>query len=110
MWTKPPVLFPLVALFHVGLLIYLVYDTIVNPVLGGVMMQPVIMLAYTIAWLFACDMKRWAALLYIGLTSANLLVRFLIVDPQMINNFTDTLFPADVLFTFFVMFYFKKFQ
>lgn len=109
-WQKPPIAFPLIALFHVGLLLYLVYDTIVDPVYSGIMAQPVIMLLYTAAWLFVCDMKKWAALVYIALTTLNLLVRFLVVDPSLLNNYTDTLFPADVLFTFFVMFYYKRFE
>lgn len=110
MWQKPPIVFPLVALFHVGVLLYLLYDAIADPVYGAVMMQPVLMLLYTVAWLFVCDMKKWAALVYIGLTTMNLLLRFTLVDPSMLNNYTDVLFPADVLFTFFVMFYFKRFQ
>lgn len=110
MWQKPPVAFPLIALFHVGLLLYMVYDTIAEPVYGGVMAQPAIMLLYTIAWLFVCDMKKWAALTYIALTTLNLLLRFLVTDMSILNSYTDTLFPADVLFTFFVMFYYKRFE
>lgn len=109
-WQKPPILFPLVALFHVALLLYMVYDTIADPVGGWILMQPVIMLLYTVFWLFACDMKKWAAIGYILLTTANLALRFVLKDPSALNNFTDTLFPADALFTFFLMFYFKRFE
>lgn len=73
-------------------------------------MQPVSMLLYTIAWVFVCDMKRWAALVYIALTTTNLLLRFLMTDISLLNSLTDVLFPADVLFTFFVMYYFKYFK
>lgn len=110
MWRKPPVIFPWIGLFHVGMLLYLVGNTITDPVYGWILMQPVLMLLYTIFWLYSCDLKKWAALSYMGLTTLNLLVRFLVTDKIFLNNFTDTIFPADMMFTFFVMYYFKKFE
>ncbi len=110
MWQKPPVVFPWIALFHAGFLLYLLYDSIADPVGGLILFQPLIMLLYTVAWLFVCDMKRWAAISYIAITTLNLLLRFALTDTMDKVYFTDTIFPADVLFTFFVMFYFKKFE
>lgn len=92
------------------MLLYLIYDSFADPVGGLILVQPVAMLLYTLAWLFVCDMRRWAALMYIALTTLNLLLRFMLTDTMDKVYFTDTLFPADVLFTFFVMFYFKRFN
>ncbi|MCB0697132.1 MAG: hypothetical protein KDC07_07190 [Chitinophagaceae bacterium] len=110
MWQKPPVVFPWIAIFHVGFLLYLLYDNIVDPVGGLILVQPLIMLLYTISWLFVCDMKKWAAITYIGLTTLNLALRFVLTDQMDKVYFTDTIFPADALFTFFIMFYFRKFE
>lgn len=110
MWQKPPILFPLVALFHIGLLIYYIADTLADP--NGMLIwgQSVFMLLYTIFWLFCCDLRRWAALGYIAMTTLNLVLRFVLTDTMDLVYFTDTLFPVDILFTFFVMFYFKRFD
>ncbi len=110
MWQKPPVLFPWVAVFHVGILLYMIYDSIVDPIGGLILMQPFLMLLYTISWIFCCDLKKWAALSYLGLTTLNLILRFTLSDNMDRTYFTDVLFPVDMLFTFFIMFYFKKFD
>ena len=106
---KPPVLFPLVALFHTGLLLYGVYEYSSEP-LGKIWVQPLWLLAYAIRWLFICDMKKWAAYAYISLTALNLILRFVLKTPMDIVYYTDALFPADILFTFFVFFYFRRFE
>lgn len=109
-WKKSPAVFPWIGIFHVGLLLYMLYSYIADPVSGWILMQPVFMVTFTIIWLFVCDMKKWAAFAYLGLTTLNLILRFVVTDQSILNNFTDTLFPADILFTFFVMFYFKQFD
>ena len=53
---KPPVIFPWVALFHIGILLFSVYLFSSEPIDAWV--QPLWMLAYTVCWLFVCDMKR----------------------------------------------------
>ncbi len=102
--------FPLVALFHVGMLVYTVVQFTGEPFPSAIWVQPLWWLAYTVSWIFVCDMKRWAALVYIALTTLNLILRFVVKDTIWLNDFTDALFPADVLFTFFVMFYFRRFD
>ena len=105
-FTKPPILFPMVALFHVGVLGYNIYIYSTEPLL----IQLIWLLLYTVSWIFVCDLKRWASIMYMALTTLNLLLRFVLKSPIEASNFTDALFPADILFTFFVMYYFKKFD
>jgi len=107
---KPPVLFPLVALFHIVMLGYSIwnYHTEPFPSIGWV--QPLWMLCYTISWIFVCDMKRWAMYVYMGLTTLNLILRVYVTSPTLRSDFTDTLFPLDILFTFFLMVYYKRFE
>ncbi len=109
-WKKAPVLFPLAALYHVVMLAYSVHTYSSEPFPSKGWVQPLWMLCYTVAWLFVSDMKRWAALTYLGLTTLNLVLRFALTDINQLSYYTDTLFPIDVLFTFFVMFYFKRFD
>ncbi|MCD6062244.1 MAG: hypothetical protein K0R82_155 [Flavipsychrobacter sp.] len=103
-------LFPLVALFHIGLLLYSIYDYSSEPFGSAIWVQPLWLLAYAISWLFICDMKKLAAYSYIGLTALNLILRFVLKSPTDLAYFTDALFPADILFTFFVLYYFKSFE
>ena len=109
-WQKPPVLFPWVALFHVVMLCYSIWNFSSEPFPSIGWMQPFIMLLYTVSWIFACDLKRWAALVYIALTTLNLVLRFMLTSQHDLAVYTDVLFPIDILFTFFVMFYFKRFD
>ncbi len=105
---KPPALFPWVALFHIAMLLFSIWNYRTEPFPSMVWLQPLWMLCFTVSWIFICDMKRWAAMVYIGLTTLNLFLRFYLKDPMLLNNLTDTLFPIDILFTFFVMFYFRQ--
>lgn len=107
-WQKPPIAFPWIAIGHVAYLLYLVYDAIADPIGGLLLVQPLYMLAYTIAWLFVCDMKKWAGYAYVGLTTLNLVLRMTLVNEMDKVYFTDVIFPVDILFTFFVLFYYKK--
>ncbi len=109
-WQKPPIAFPLIGLAHVVYLVYLVYDAIAEPVGGMILAQPLIMLLYTASWLFVCDMKKWAAITYMALTTVNLWMRFMLDDEMSRVYFTDVLFPADIVFTIISMLYFKKFD
>ncbi|WP_276133539.1 hypothetical protein [Polluticoccus soli] len=107
---KPPVLFPLVALFHIGLLLYSIYDYSSEPLSSPIWLQPIWLLAYAVSWLFICDMRKWAAYAYLGLTALNLILHFALKSPTDLAYFTDALFPVDILFSFFVLFYFRYFE
>lgn len=103
---KPPVLFPLVALFHIGLLVFSIYNASTEPLSSLIWLQPLWMLAYTFAWLFVCDMKRWAAYAYIGVTTLSLLLHFLAKN----ELYHSDLFLLDAIFAMIVMAYIKRFS
>lgn len=103
---KPPVVFPLVALFHIGLLVFSIYNASTEPLSSLIWLQPLWMLAYTITWLFICDMKRWAAYAYICVTTLSLLLHFLIKE----ELYHSSLFLIDAIFAMIVMAYIKRFS
>ena len=109
-WLTPPIAFPLILLFHVGLLGYFVYDNIVDPVGVKLWITPAWMLLYTLCWAFVCDLKKWAALAYMGVTTINLIARMLITDGAIESDYLSDLFPADVIFTIIAMVYYKRFE
>jgi hypothetical protein len=109
-WKKPPLLFPLIAVFHFIWLAYSIWNYNSEPFPSVAWVQPLWILAYAVSWLFTCDLKKWAALAYIGLATLNMSLRFILTSPTDLSNFTDTIFPIDVLFCFFLLFYFRKFE
>ena len=106
---KPPLLFPLVALFHIVLLVYTIWAERNVPLFAIEWLQPLWMLAYTAFWLYVCDMRRWAAIGYLVTTSLNLALLLALKGEQR-ELITNALFPIDVLFSFFVLFFYKRFQ
>lgn len=109
-WTKPPVLFPLVALFHFVILGYTVWLKHSFPFPSEYWISSLWLLLYTISWLFACDLKRWAALTYIGLTVVNIILQLTLKSPYDLALYTPSFFLIYVLFSFFILFYYKAFK
>lgn len=107
---KPPILFPLVALFHVLAFAYSLWSVHDVPFPAIDWLQPLWMLCFTACWLAACDLRRWGALGYILFTTINIILRFAVKSPIEQDVLTNALFPADILFSFFIMFYFRRFR
>jgi hypothetical protein len=107
---KPPLLFPLVALFHLFMLIYSTWIVHTEPFPSIRYLQPLWLFAYTICWIFVCDMRRLAALGYIMVTILNIILLVTIKSRDMKELYTASLFPMDILFSFFVLFYYKRFD
>lgn len=106
---KPPVIFPWVALFHIAMLLFQVWLYHDSPFPSKDWIQPAWMLVYTIAWLFVCDMRKWAALLYIALSMGNLVLYLNTVNTH-ISPYYSPIYLIDMLFSFFLLFYYKRFD
>ncbi|MGN6568181.1 MAG: hypothetical protein ACTHJ0_09525 [Flavipsychrobacter sp.] len=104
---KPPQLFPLVALFHIAMLIYTIWNDIGESYLW---IQILWIVGYTIFWFFICDMRKWAAIGYLSLTVIDLILRFALKSPNDLAIYVSDMFILDVLFSFFVLFYYKRFD
>lgn len=105
---KPPLLFPLVALFHFFALIFALWNVHSSPFGTLEWLQPLWILAYTICWVFICDMRKWAAIGYILLTSVDIIL-YVSRSSNIAASQLTMLFPTDVLFCFFVLFYYRRF-
>lgn len=108
LWTKPPVIFPMVALFHLLITIHAFWtfkDILSIDALAWA--HPVCLLLYTIIWISLCDLKKWAAFAYVGLMCVNLCLHYFVPPAE---GFSTALFPADLIFSFLVLIYFKRFE
>ena len=106
---KPPALFLWVALFHIAMLVFQLwlYHDIPFPSTGW--LQPAWIMAYTIAWIFVCDMRKWAALLYIGLVVLDLVLFLTLKTEAGRDHYLSAMFIIDVLFGFIILMYYPKF-
>lgn len=105
---KPPVLMPFVAAAHLLWLLFTVRSCISVP-LGIGWLQALWMLGYFVCWLAACDLRRWGAIGYVVLTITNTSIYLLQKNVFQRELYTSSLFLLDALFSFYLIFYFRRF-
>jgi hypothetical protein len=114
MWDGLPVLFPMVALFHVAILLITVIGFAQSGTLGDFVTRGTCLelLLYTVLWVLVCLRYRWAAIGYVVLTSVNLALQYLTPAGSIWKSVADAMepghLPVDVLFCFFLLFYYKR--
>ena len=109
-WTKPPILFPLVALFHLLMLFYSIWNYREFPFPSESWISTAWILSYTICWIFICDLRHWALLTYIGLTALSVILQFTLKFRSEVDLYTPTFYIIYILFCVFLVFYYKKFR
>jgi len=107
---KPPVLFPLVGLFHVLLLARTIWDDRHVPVTDIAWVEVLWMTAYTMFWLAACDMRKWGALAYMLLTATDACVYLAVRNHLLPIDAISNMFLIDALFSVFLLYYYKRFN
>ena len=105
--TKPPVVFPLVALFHFILLGMSLVSMIKAPAFITEL-SALWMLGYTIAWLGATAMRKWGAILYILITTADVVTWYSATTASDKTLLTSNLFLISLIFSFFIILYYRK--
>ena len=108
--TKPPLMFPLVGLFHVLWLIWTIYSSFGETLGKEELISIFWMAGYTIFWLGACNLKRWGALGYMGLTLLNAILFVTLHLSYDKHVYTSPIFLIDGIFSFFLLFFYKRFS
>ena len=108
-FKKPPLLFPLVAMFHVLLLIWLLWSDIGVHFPDPAWVEVLWMIGYTVFWLAACDLRKWGALGYIILTLLDAAIYLGVRNGKIPIDYLSNMFLLDGLFSFFLIFYYKRF-
>jgi hypothetical protein len=106
---KPPLLFPLVVLFHLIMFLYTLWSVHDAPFPAMEWMQPLVTFVFLFFWVAACDLRKWGAFIYILITAADLLLLYVMKYPTYRYEITR-LAPEDAVFSFFLMFYYKRFR
>lgn len=107
-WNKPPIVFPLVALFHLVIVLHALWtfsDLLVADYHSW--LYPGVLLLYLVLWLFVCDLRKWAAYVYILLMLADVLSYFYVPSAR---DYAGVLFPANIIFAVLILVYFRKFE
>jgi len=108
--SKPPVFFPWVALFHFFILAYSIWSYAEFPFPSEYWIPSLWLLVYTTCWLFLCDLKRWAAWLYGGLTILNICLHYALKYQSDIAIYTPPFLVLYILFSVLVLLYYKKLE
>ena len=111
-FSRLPIFFPLIALFHIGLTIYEAYYWVGDDSVSRLYwLRPAVLLLYVIFWCGACLLKKWAGIGYVILTVVNVAFHLFGPDIMLKRALGDLLFvpiPANLLFSFLLLFYFKR--
>lgn len=103
-----PILFPMVAFFHIALLVLALYtwrNVLSDP---GIYWTIIGLVIYTLLWFAVCDLKKWAGTIYILLTALCIATQFFLVKSGLWHDVTEYFFPINALLSFFVLFYYKR--
>jgi len=109
-FKKPPILFPLAALFQVFMTLIAAWMLFPVSLKEPEWFGPLAMLLFSMIWLFVCDMRKWAAFAYLALTIACLLLQYFCPHYTSGWYFSMGMFPFDMIVGMFVLFYYKRFQ
>jgi len=128
-FTTAPIIFPLIALFHLALLGYVCVTWFDPGVSYWFWLRPVVLVLYTWFWIGACYLKKREATAYLVFTI--IMVTFYYFGPTGGNNldsqsiFADTYnqlvllhrsvadilldpLPANILFSFIILLYYRR--
>lgn len=106
--NKPPILFPWVALFHLFILGYSAWNFRDFPFPSQEWMPVLWLLVYFVLWLLVCDLKKWAGMVYVLLTALNIGLHYLLKHPSDVAVYTPPFLIIYILFSFFILFYYRR--
>ncbi len=110
LFTKPPILFPLAALFHIIISTSAIITLYPTPLSQRDWLRPLGMMVFSILSIFLCTMRKWSAMAYVALSIVCLaLLYFSKVDsPEFIIG--NSFFPFNIILSFFILLLFKRFK
>lgn len=110
MITKPPVVFPLVALFHIIMLLISIITMVQQPA-ATTEISCLWMLGYTVFWVATTAMRKWGAMGYVLTTAANVVTWYAFQgQPSQQLAYVSNIFLIDIIFSFFVIIYYRRFR
>lgn len=111
-FTQMPIFFPLVGLFLLAIALIEFWSYAGDSDFGPIYwLRPILFMAYAILWIPICYAKKWAALSFLVLSILGM--AFYLFGPDIVlkHAIGDVLImpvPANILFSFLILFYYRK--
>lgn len=99
---------PYVGIAHLLWLVWTIVQCARLP-FGVEWLQLVWMAGYAVTWIAACDLKKWGAMAYMGLTITNAIIFLAVKDIYLRDVYMSSIFLIDGIFSFYLLFFFKRF-
>lgn len=109
-FSKPPILFPLAALFHLILLLLSAAILWPTPLSQPEWLAPLANLLFTASAFMVCSMRKLAALVYVGLSMLCLALMYFGAAESSARIFGQALFPLNLILSFFILLLYKRFR
>lgn len=109
LWKKPPFIFPCIAIGHLFWLGITSYGLKDSP-FGKEWIGLAWLLAYTVCWIAVCDLRKWGAMGYVIITMLNQGLYLAFSSDIERKIYCSSLWMIDIMFCFFILFFFKKFK
>lgn len=108
--TKPPILFPLAALFHIIISISAIITLYPTPFSQRDWLRPLGMIVFSILSIFLCTMHKWSAISYVALSIISLALLYFCKGDSPEFIFGNSFFPFNLILSFFILLLFKRFK
>jgi hypothetical protein len=108
--TKPPIIFPLAALFQIIIAAYSIYSFLDIPFGQKDWLFPLSRTIFAILALAICGMRKWVALVYVALSLFSLVMIYWALPDSSLYIFAKGMFPFNLIISFFLLVQFKKFS
>jgi hypothetical protein len=111
-FTKMPVFFPLIGLFLLAITANEFWSYATDSDFGFIYwLRPLLFLVYALLWIPICFAQKWAALGFLVVSILGMALNLFGPDIQLKHAIGDVLIkpiPINVLFSFLVLFYFRR--
>ena len=108
--NRPPVLFPLAALFHVLITVAAIISLYPIPLNQRDWLRPLALLLFAVLSVALCFMRKWAAMSYTGLSILCLAMLYFGGEDTPAQIFGRAAFPFNLILSFFILLLFKRFR
>lgn len=109
LFTKPPVLFPLAALFHLVITLSAVVSLCPTPFTQIDWLRPLGMLLFTLLSFGLCLMRKMIAIAYVVLSLAGVGLLYTTLPDTALHLLGMAFFPFNLILSFFILLFFKRF-
>jgi hypothetical protein len=113
-FTQPPVLFPLVGVFHILWFLLCLQSALFDRGLAT-LVAFVWMLLYAVGWFGVSIRRKWGSFIYIPVTLVDILLRHVVFDSLHVSlpgvssfELASPLYLIDVVFSIIILIYYKR--